>query len=135
MERAEVIFDRSGDLAARPGPSDVGTIAIDLLRAAGDDVTTLRHALRIGRSRIRRDPDDLSAKRGVGLLEAVISFLGHRQRPDEAGSRTHRVPGRHETGQGVDRRRSGSTRAVRGAGGRQRPEAGAGSIDQGGQPH
>jgi hypothetical protein len=84
VERAELTFVRSEDLAALPGPWDVGDLAIDLLRAASHDESTLRHALRIGRSRVRRDPADPSARRGIRLLEAVIAFLGPRQRADEA---------------------------------------------------
>ena len=53
MERAELICDRSGELAALVGPYDVGDVAIDLLRAADHDETTLTHALSIGRSRMR----------------------------------------------------------------------------------
>jgi hypothetical protein len=85
MERAELICDRSEELAAVVGPSDLGTVSIDLLRAAEHDQTTLRHALRIGRSRVEREPADEAARRGVGLLEAVIAFLGIRPRADEAG--------------------------------------------------
>jgi hypothetical protein len=86
MERAELICDRSEELATRVGPSDLGSMAIDLLRAAEHDETTLRHALRIGRSRVERKPADKAASRGVGLLEAVIAFLGIRPRADEAGN-------------------------------------------------
>ena len=86
MERAELICDRSGELAALVGPYDVGNVAIDLLRAADHDETTLTHALGIGRSRVRREPADDSARRGVQLLEAVIAFLGVKPRADEVAS-------------------------------------------------
>jgi hypothetical protein len=85
VESAELICDRSGQLAALVGP-DVGNVAIDLLRAADHDETTLIHALAIGRSRVRREPADDSARRGVRLLEAVIAFLGVKPRGDEVGS-------------------------------------------------
>jgi hypothetical protein len=75
VERAELICDRSGELAALPGPCDLETAALDLLRAAHDE-TTLSHALSIGRSRARRDPGDEATSAGVLLLEAVIAFLG-----------------------------------------------------------
>lgn len=86
MEHAELICDRSGELAALVGPHDVGNVAIDLLRAADHDETTLTHALSIGRSRVRREPADGSARRGVQLLQAVIAFLGVKPRADEVAS-------------------------------------------------
>lgn len=86
MERAELICDRSGEMAALVGPDDVGNVAIELLRAADHDETTLTHALGIGRSRVRREPTDASARRGVRLLEAVVAFLGVKPRDDEVAS-------------------------------------------------
>jgi hypothetical protein len=86
VERAELICDRSGELAVPVGPYDVGNVAIDLLRAADHDETTLTHALGIGQSRVRREPADDSARRGVRVLEAVIGFLGIKPRADEVGS-------------------------------------------------
>lgn len=86
MERAELICDRSGEMAALVGPDDVGHVAIELLRAADHDETTLTHALGIGRSRVRREPTDASARRGVRLLEAVVAFLGVKLRDDEVAS-------------------------------------------------
>lgn len=93
MEQAELVFDRSGDLAAPPGPSDVASAAIGLLRAAGHDEAILKHALSIGRSRVRRDPNNQSARRGIRLLETVIAFLGHRERVDEVGTPEEAVVG------------------------------------------
>jgi hypothetical protein len=86
VERAELICDRSGEMAALVGPDDVGNVAIELLRAADHDQTTLIHALGIGRSRLRREPTDAYARRGVRLLEAVVAFLGVKARGDEVGS-------------------------------------------------
>ncbi len=86
MERAELICVRSGELAVLVGPDDVGNVAIDLLRAADHDETTLTHALGIGRSRLRREPADDSARRSVQLLEAVVAFLGVKLRGDEVSS-------------------------------------------------
>ncbi len=82
MERAETVLDRSTDLAANHGPHDMGTDALHLLRTAGDDPTTLDHALHIGRTRLRRDPASQAAQRAVQLLESVIAFLGHKPRND-----------------------------------------------------
>jgi hypothetical protein len=44
---AETVLDHSTDLAATTGPHDMSEVALQLLRAAGDD-TTLDHALHIG---------------------------------------------------------------------------------------
>ena len=58
-------------------------------RAADHDETTLTHALGIGRSRVRREPTDASARRGVLLLEAVVAFLGVKPRGDEVDVRSN----------------------------------------------
>jgi hypothetical protein len=94
VEGAELTCDRSGELAARAGSWDVGSAAIDLLRAADHDETTLRHALRVGRSRVRRTPADRAAKRGVQLLEDVIAFLGVRPRAGDADASASAPPDR-----------------------------------------
>jgi hypothetical protein len=80
VERAELICERSAELAALAVPLDVGDVAIDLLRAAENDKTILRHALRIGRLRIERGPGDESVRKGVRLLEAVLAFLSSKPR-------------------------------------------------------
>ena len=78
MERAQIVLDRSSALAAATArPPDITEAAVDLLQAAGDD-TTLRHALRIGRTRLRRDPADPAVQHAVHLLESVITFLGQK---------------------------------------------------------
>lgn len=77
MERAQIVLDRSSALAATARPPDITEAAVQLLQAAGDD-TTLRHALRIGRTRLRRDPADRAVKHAVHLLESVITFLGQK---------------------------------------------------------
>jgi hypothetical protein len=86
VERAELVCDRSSELAALAGPPDIGDLAIDLLRAADHDETILRHAMRIGRVRMERESANDSTRGGVRLLEAVIAFLSIRPRADEAGS-------------------------------------------------
>lgn len=80
MERAEMVLDRSTDLATNMGPHDVGAIALHLLRAADHDCTTLDHALRIGMTRVRREPASRAARRAVQLLESAIGFLGPEPR-------------------------------------------------------
>jgi hypothetical protein len=42
-QRAQLICDRRGELAALVGPDDVGNAAIDLLRAADHDETSLTY--------------------------------------------------------------------------------------------
>jgi hypothetical protein len=83
VERAELICERSAELAALAVPPDIGDAAIDLLRAAENDKTILRHALRIGRLRVERGPGDESVRNGVRLLEAVLAFLSSKPRVDE----------------------------------------------------
>lgn len=87
MERAQIVLDRSSTLAATAGPPDITEAAVELLQAAGDD-TTLRHALRIGRTRLRRDPADQPAKHAVHLLESVITFLGQKPSQHELTATT-----------------------------------------------
>ena len=86
MERAQVVLDRSSALAATAEPQDIADVAVHLLRAAGHDDTTLNHAVRIGRTRLRREPADHAAGRAVQLLESVIAFLGQKPRHDERTS-------------------------------------------------
>ncbi len=83
MEQAELIFDRSVELA-RTTSIDVGGAAIDLFRAADHDEATLRHAAGIGRARHGRTPHDQSATRGAQLLDDVIAFLGFKTRRGDA---------------------------------------------------
>jgi hypothetical protein len=80
VERAEAVLDRSTDLASDAGPHDLGKVALHLLRTADHDLTTLDHALHIGRTRVRRHPASRAAHRAVELLESVIGFLGHKPR-------------------------------------------------------
>jgi hypothetical protein len=83
VERAELICDRSAELAALAVQPDIGDVAIDLLRAAENDKTILRHALRIGRVRIERGSGGESVRNGVRLLEAVLAFLSSKPRAAE----------------------------------------------------
>ena len=83
MEQAELIFDRSMELA-RTATADVSGAAIDLFRAADHDEAILRHAAVIGRRRGRRTPHDRSTRRGAQLLDDVVAFLGSRARAGDA---------------------------------------------------
>src|SRR4051812_20147631 len=99
MEGAELVCDRS-DALARCGSPDIAGAALDLSRTASHDVATLRHALGIGRARLRRRPHEHVATRGVQLLEDVISFLGVKRREADAVASTRR-PG-SASGRGAD---------------------------------
>jgi len=90
VERAQRVLDESSALAATAGPREVADVAAHLLRSAGHDDTTLRHALRIGRSRLHRDPGDRAAGRAVELLESVVAFLGRKPRRDELADTSRR---------------------------------------------
>lgn len=101
MEGAELVCDRS-DALARCGSPDIAGAAIDLSRAASHDDAMLRHALDIGRARLRRRPHAQVATRGLQLLEDVISFLGVKPSDADAAASAPR-PG-SASGHGEDRR-------------------------------
>ena len=89
MEGAELVCDRSDVLAHNASP-DIAGAAIELSRAASHDDATLRHALGIGRARLRRRPNDHVARRGAQLLQDVISFLGVKPNEGAAAGGTRR---------------------------------------------
>jgi hypothetical protein len=82
VERAETVLDHTTDLAATTGPHRIGDVALHLLRVAGHDDATLDHALRIGWTRLQREPANHSVRRAVRLLESVITFLGRKPHND-----------------------------------------------------
>ena len=55
---------------------DVLAVVLDLLRIARHDVSTMLHALTLGRTRLRESPADLVAGRATLLLEQAITFMG-----------------------------------------------------------
>ena len=84
MERAGLICDRSGEMAALVGPDDVGNVAIELLRAADHDETTLTQAL-VQRRRqavefgARNPPHRIIGHRvGKRLIEHIIVNVGEK---------------------------------------------------------
>lgn len=77
LERAQVVWQRALNLAGRLERRDPGELALDLLRAAHHDASTMAHALALGRARLA-DPDDADIAGGVGVLEGAVRFLGTR---------------------------------------------------------
>jgi hypothetical protein len=54
--------------------------ALSLTRAADHDPATIAHALALGRAHLRAHGRDAVARRGAGILEAAVEFLGVRPR-------------------------------------------------------
>jgi hypothetical protein len=67
-------------LANPPTPHDRFALALDLLRAAHHGPATMAHALNLGRTHLRTDPEDVLARGGVTILETAIAFLGVKPR-------------------------------------------------------
>jgi hypothetical protein len=88
-ETAQVVVRRSIKLAAGDHLQEVGGLALDLLRVANHDATTLEHALVVCRSLARDDPTDVRVTQAIRLLERVTTFLGV-PRPQSTAS----TPGR-----------------------------------------
>jgi hypothetical protein len=76
LESAQVVWRRACDLVAEPDQTDRFAIALELSRAAGQEASAIRHALALGRTRLREDAGDVEARDGVRLLEDTITFLG-----------------------------------------------------------
>ena len=100
LERAQLVWRRAlamGRGWARPDPF---TDALDLLRTANHDPATLSHALAIGHTHLRLQPDDADAQAGAAILAAAIGFLGVKPRADEIAPQEHRYEQEHhhETG-------------------------------------
>jgi hypothetical protein len=84
VERAQLVWAHTLELASQVGDSDPRGVALELLRAADQDQATVEHALVLGRSRIREDPEDEMARRATVLLEATTGLLGVKPRPNQA---------------------------------------------------
>jgi hypothetical protein len=83
--RAHAVWHAAVDLAdgeADDSPADVVT----LLRTAAFDPSTLQHALSLGRTRMRREPDDHRLLRGRQLLMRATEWLGSRRHAGEVGA-------------------------------------------------
>ena len=79
-ELAEVVYDRSCELAWEHQSFEPGVVAVDLLDAAHGSQSTLEHALEIAQRQLERNPADVKARLAVHLIEAAINFLGPHAR-------------------------------------------------------
>ena len=86
LERAQLVWRRALELADPVAPDDRFVLAMDLLRAAHHDSSTMAHALSIGRTQLHAHPGDASAVGGVKVLEAAIVLLGVKPRTNDVGS-------------------------------------------------
>src|ERR1019366_777112 len=68
LERAPFVWSRALELAGPSEREDLFRLALELLRSAHHDPTTMRHALALGRSWTRLHPSDATAALAVGLL-------------------------------------------------------------------
>lgn len=83
--QAQAVWHAAVELAGGPthdAPNDVLT----LLRAAGFDPSTLGHALALGRTQMRREPDDRRLRHGRRLLVRATEWLGFRHPAGEVGT-------------------------------------------------
>lgn len=79
-ERAQIVWQRALELAGPRAFHDRFANALDLLRAAHHDPTTMAHALTLGHTELRRDGDNADARAAAEILEAAIVFLGVKPR-------------------------------------------------------
>ena len=83
LEQAQVVWQRTLELAGPLEGRDPEELALDLFRAARHDATTMAHALALGRARLA-DTDDADIAGGVGVLEGAVRFLGTRPERSDA---------------------------------------------------
>jgi hypothetical protein len=79
-EHAQVVWQRALAVTGRRWPLDKFEVALDLLRTANNDPTTMAHARTIGRTQLRANPGDTRARRGVRVLDTAITTLGAKPR-------------------------------------------------------
>ena len=82
-ERAQLVWRRALELAGHRAVHDPFENALDLLRAAHHDPTTVAHALTLGRTHLRADAHDFVARAATGVLEGAINALGVKPRTDD----------------------------------------------------
>jgi hypothetical protein len=79
-EHAQVVWQRALAVTGDRWPLDRFEVALDLLRTANNDPTTMAHARTIGRTHLRANPDDARARLGVRTLDTAITWLGAKPR-------------------------------------------------------
>jgi hypothetical protein len=102
-ERAQAVWQAALRLTAEPAPEgeprpDDGAAVLAVLRAADFEPSTLRHALTLGRTRLRLRPHDPLLGGGRDLLVEAIAWLGARDTAGEVGPARATgapVPGTH----------------------------------------
>jgi hypothetical protein len=83
-ERAQAVWQAAVRLAGDGTDGEATVLA--LLRSADFDPSTLRHALTLGRTRLRLRPHDARLCGGRDLLEHATGWLGARGTDGEVGS-------------------------------------------------
>jgi hypothetical protein len=83
LQIAQVVWRRALELTDPLVPRDPLAGMLEVLRAASHDVTTVAHALTLGRTQVREHPTDLLARLGTGLLERALAFMGATPRAGE----------------------------------------------------
>jgi len=79
-EYAQLAWQRALAITGRRWPLDRFEIALDLLRIANNDPTTMAHARTIGRTHLRANPGDAGARHGLRILDTAITWLGAKPR-------------------------------------------------------
>ena len=83
-ERAQAVWQAAVRLAGDGTDGEATVLA--LLRSADFDPSTLRHALTLGRTRLRLRPHDARLCGGRDLLEHATDWLGARGTDGEVGA-------------------------------------------------
>jgi hypothetical protein len=85
LERAQLVWQRAVHLADSAGEGDDFLVALDLLRTAHHDPSTMLHALMLGRAGHRDQPEDPALRDAVRLLARAATWLGSRPTAGEIG--------------------------------------------------
>jgi len=86
IEQAQLVWRRAVRLSTAPEHDGRTTAVLDLLRTARHDLSTMRHALTLGRTRQQISPGDTGTRGAVELLVRTIGWLGNRTDPGEVGT-------------------------------------------------
>jgi hypothetical protein len=85
LERAQAVWQAAVALADEPARGG-NRVALEVLRTAEFDPSTLRHALTLGHTLLRRRPQDARLRAGRQLLQAATDWLGVPAADGEVGS-------------------------------------------------
>lgn len=84
-QQAQAVWYAAVDLADGAADDSVADM-VTLLRTAGFHPSTLQHALALGRTQLRREPDDHRLRHGRHLLVRATEWLGSRRPAGEVGA-------------------------------------------------